>query len=80
MRVSQEEKIFYEALWISEKTSDGPIVRGNQVENIVNKLLRITKEEPGVVEIYKFIYNNQGYKVELLKKFLVVSELDLDNS
>ena len=80
MRLSQEGKVFYEALWFSEKTSDGPIVRGSHIENIINKILRITKHDNGTVELYKFTYNERGYKVELYKKLLVINELNLDES
>ncbi len=78
MRLSQEEKVFYEALWFNEKTLDGPIVRGYQIENIINKILRITKDDNGTVELYKFTYNERGYKVKLYKKLLVINELNLD--
>jgi hypothetical protein len=78
MRLSQEEKVFYEALWFNEENLDGPIVRGYHVENIINKILRITKDDNGTVELYKFTYNERGYKVELYKKLLVINVLKLD--
>ena len=80
MRLYQEGKVFYEALWFDKDNVDGLIVKGYHVEKVINKLLRITKDENGTVEVYKFTYNSRGFKVELCKKFLVLDELKLHES
>ena len=80
MKLAQEGKVFYEAVWFNEDRLDGPIFRGYHIERVINKLLRITKDENGTVELYKFTYNDREFKVELCKRFLVIQELDLFES
>ncbi|MFX1446377.1 MAG: hypothetical protein ACFFHV_23525 [Promethearchaeota archaeon] len=54
-----------------------PIVRGYDVNKIVDKLLRITKDQSGRLEVYKFTCNKFGHKIKLHAKFDVLNELEL---
>ncbi len=76
MSKNQIEKIFYEAMWFSDTDSDEPIVRGYDVEGILKKLLSITKNDEGYIEIYKFTHWDGGYKTNLHKKYCVRSDLE----
>ncbi len=75
----QHEKVFYEAMWFNfdDSNTPAPIVRGYDVDKIVDKLLRITKDQSGCVEVYKFTCNKSGHKIQLHAKFDVLNELEL---
>lgn len=78
MKTYQHEKVFYEAMWFNfdESYELTPIVRGYDVNKIVDKLLRITKDQSGCVEVYKFTCNKFGHNIQLHAKFEVLNELD----
>ena len=77
MTIAQKEKIFYEAIWFSRDNSNHPIVKGLNVEEIINELLEITKGKDGCIEVYQIAYNDIGYKINLYKKFEVLNKLEL---
>jgi hypothetical protein len=54
-----------------------PIVRGYEVNKIIEKLLHITKDQSGYIEVYKFTYNKLGHRIQLHAKFEVFNELEL---
>ena len=54
-----------------------PVVRGYDVNKIVDKLLNITKDQSGCVEVYKFTCNISGHNIKLHAKFKVFNELEL---
>jgi len=76
MKKSQQKAIFYEAMWFSEDDSEEPVVRGSNVDVIIEKLLDITKDS-GWIEVYQISYNDRGYKIQLQKKFYVLNEFEI---
>ncbi len=77
MKKSQQKKIFYEAMWFSEDDSNEPVVRGSNVDEIIEKLLKMTKGREGWIEVYQISYTDRGYKIQLQKKIDVLNELTI---
>ena len=83
MEKYQREKIFYEAIWFNfdesyeESYEDMPLVRGNNINAIVKKLLTITKDQSGWIEVYKFTCDGSSPKFQFCSKFEVFNELEL---
>ena len=77
VKTYQHEKVFFEAMWLGYEDSDEPIVRGSDVKKIIDKLLHITRDQSGTIEVYKFTYNKLGHRIQLHSKFEVFNELDL---
>jgi hypothetical protein len=79
IKTYQREKVFYEAMWFdfNDLYEDTPIVRGYDVNMIIDKLLHITKDQSGCIEVYKFTYNKLGHRIQLHSRFKVFNELEL---
>lgn len=78
MVANSRDIIFYEAMWFGDHDEeDEPIVRGPHPELIIEELLSITEDDPGMVEVYKITYNKSGYSIKLHRKLRVLSELNL---
>ena len=77
MESTYKEKVFYEAMWFSDTGSSDPIVRGYHIDDIIRKLLTITRNDHGTIEVYKITHDKMGHDIELVKKFLVINELEL---
>ena len=80
MTIVQKEKVFYEAIWFSKDNSNQPIVRGLNIDKIINELLEKTKDKDGCIEVYQIVYNDIGYKLKLYEKFEVLNKLELYQS
>lgn len=78
MSTSKNEANFYEAMWFSEEVVDiEPVVRGYDIDAVIEKLLNITQEGSGSVEVYKITSNNKRHMAELYRSFKVINELEL---
>lgn len=80
MKMLQNQKIFYVAMWFNRDNSNHPIVRGYNAEETIDKLLEITKDKDGCVEVYQITYNELGFKINLYKKFEVLDKFKLCES
>jgi hypothetical protein len=70
-------KSFYEVMWFSDNNFDEPIIRGINLEEMIDTLLEMIENDSGVIEAYKITYNNLGHKTELVKKFIVFGKIGL---
>ncbi|TFG19567.1 MAG: hypothetical protein EU529_16155 [Promethearchaeota archaeon] len=77
MKKFQQKNIFYEGIYFSEDDSKEPVIIGSNVDEIIEKLLEITKDNEGWIEVYQISYNDRGYKIQLQKKFYVLNELEI---
>ena len=77
METSNDNKVFYEAVWFGDNKEENPIIKGVDKEKIIESLLEYTKGKSRCIEVYKIEYNNFGHKIGLVEKFSVLDEIQL---